>query len=563
MRVHARLGATGGRAAVATLARALGCALGLLGAQATALPAQEVTANRFLTGPLRVSCSTQPVNERTGSGPVARAHPAVCTCLERDHDSDPRCVTPADELTRLLDSGTTATLRQYLELLATFAGSRPGAPPWLMNKKHLRFVWVQQKADGSAVARQVIYSAGEDPTAVPTLPGIRADGTSDSDMVDILVDFDPDPGMATPYRTLLASRYSSERKDNPLLEQVPALIKQLGVVEFLGVGAGAVKPAATETAAVPPPPPPPQPGEALFTVWAPTLPAARADVGISDLVLRGVPLAEIREAASGLAARLAASEGRQSTCAAQLSSAYEAAIGEEIPDSAAQRASASRTCSALVNGLAVDPDGCREVLADALGRAYRQVIPSCTPDTGAVGHDPVAAVRSAFSDLVSTLGYEAAEGEGSFHNTPRDQVSFGVMTALRLGSPHFSGDRAKVGDDGVVQVDPLPRLISSVIVNWHPFGSDPSKVVTYKDKGSVRLFGGTAITPDFGLVAGASYSPIKGLAVSVGRAWLFINTPRAGVSVGSPLPEDPAIARNPFERGTASTWFWGLTYSLQ
>lgn len=513
----------------------------------------QVTTSTPVFTPFSVTCSvrdTDPLQLQPGE---------ICTCKPRKPDEPVTCLTPGSQLTKLVDAGTSNELLDYLAVLEAFEGANPVAPVELKGK-NLRLVWLEEKPDGTTVSRQIIHQSKKIPSPVPTLPGVKgltANRPTDSDIFDILIDFNPDPASEGFRSAVLKTLYVSEKKPNPLLEQIPGFVKQLGFMGFLsGTGAGAV---ANRAVNQPLPPsetaPPPQ---ALFTVTAPDLPERRAEVNIRDFVVRAVSLAHIKDSAEALAVRLKRSEGRQSTCAGTLAKENAIAIA-----AVSAKSSVGAVCELDQNTLPKRPEACQSELEEALAATYVRVIATCLPDAGSIGHDPVASVRTAFNALVSTLGFDVAKGEGQFHNVPRDTFSFGLVAALRVKDTEFSDQRVKIGDDGNVKVDPLPRLLSMVVVNWHPLGYDPSKLATYKDRGSVKVFGGTTISPDFGLAIGGGYSPIKGLSVNFGWGWLFINVPREGVLVGSPVPADEALRRDPFRRGSARTLFWGLSYSLQ
>jgi hypothetical protein len=85
--------------------------------------------------------------------------------------------------------------------------------------------------------------------------------------------------------------------------------------------------------------------------------------------------------------------------------------------------------------------------------------------------------------------------------------------------------------------------------------------MSFGDRGSTKVFTGAAIAPDFGLVGGIAYSPIRGLAVNLGYSVMWVNAPRDGVIPHEPVPE--ALRNDPLRSAIAGTWFWGLSYSFQ
>jgi hypothetical protein len=140
-------------------------------------------------------------------------------------------------------------------------------------------------------------------------------------------------------------------------------------------------------------------------------------------------------------------------------------------------------------------------------------------------------------------------------------VSFGFLSAARFGAAPNQVLRVKLADDGTVVEDPLPRLLNAVIVNWHPFGYHSDELVTFRDRGSVKFLTGALLSPDFGLLLGGGYSPLKGLSVNLGYAMLIVNSPKEGVVVHELPPEN--LRNDPFKSAWSRTWFWGLSYSFQ
>jgi hypothetical protein len=57
----------------------------------------------------------------------------------------------------------------------------------------------------------------------------------------------------------------------------------------------------------------------------------------------------------------------------------------------------------------------------------------------------------------------------------------------------------------------------------------------------VKLLTGATVSPDFGVVGGAGYSPLKGLSLNLGYAFLVVNAPRDGVVLHELDVTTPAI----------------------
>jgi hypothetical protein len=286
-------------------------------------------------------------------------------------------------------------------------------------------------------------------------------------------------------------------------------------------------------------------------VYAPAIPHRRADISVHDLIYTPVTEDRLTDASQDLADDLTASRGRTSPCAASLATAYAQVFADMSKD--------VRITSIFSAQASVFRDRLNNALDDARDSLLQD--PTQCPEGAASGAgNAIGKVDDTFRRLVEGLGTNVASGETELHNRPPDHISFGFLTAARFGTPHYEVVRARTADDGTLTQDPLPRLISAVIVNWHPLGFH-DELISFGSRGNLKVFTGATISPDFGVVGGLGYSPIRGLAANVGYAVMWCNAPRPGVPLHEPLP--PEVSSDPFQSARAGSWFWGLSYSFQ
>ena len=511
---------------------------------AVSVRAQVTTTSKFVTA---VEAVCVAVNS---SDPLSIPDKAVCGCRTPTATGPAQCARPDEELSRLVDHDTTDHVVSYLKVLADVASTKVAAA----QRAYLRFIWPALDTDGNLVARQILYHYGDAAPLLDTLPGIlttSATPLTERGFYDILVAFDRVGTTPNDELPALETLYLSKREEGPASETT--LFGRLGIVETAAAAEGvsffrekAAKPIDVGLRGSPAMP------RVILKLYAPALPERRADISVRDLIFTPLTLQRLKAASQALADDLVASAGRVSSCAANLATAYASAISEASSD------------AALPGIFSPQAIVFRDRLNDALDDAYESLLndgAKCPKDTGYVGSDPVAKVDTAFRDLVKGLGTNVARGETQLHNTPRQHVSFGFLTAARFAHAHYQALRVKMADDGTVVEDPLPRLVNAVVVNWHPFGYHNAELVTFSDRGSLKFLTGAALSPDFGLVFGGAYSPLKGLGLNLGYTVLLVNSPREGVVLHEPVPD--ALRKDPFKSSYAGTWFWGLSYSFQ
>jgi len=530
---------------------------GALVAGVAAPASAQVTTEARRLSVVRDTCALIPHTQ-----PLRVPADKVCGCVQQADGSIGECARPQDELTRLVDHDTTEHLIAYLRLVATKAGIATWTP-------HIRFVWAGPNADGKRVARSIVYHYGDEKltTELPGVTAAVADPLAGRKYVDLLVGIDRGKEKETDPDALpeLQSLYTSGEKPNPILEQIPSFIKQLALLEGIAAGLGPSTITFTPQSVPPgvpvPPPPPPKirTPDAVFKIYGPALPHGRADVAVRDWIILGPTADGLKASSAELLDALLVGSARTSTCARSLASAYDMAVSLRAIDCLQRAEGPSK------GPFSAEATRCRNSLNDAFDEIHDGIVanPNLCPTEAFSGTDPVVQVDEAYRALATGLGASLTQGETALKNVPREVISFGLMTAVRFGNVSSPRERVKLNDDGVVVHDPMPRMVTAVLVNWHPFGYDPSKINTVKDKGSFKLSAGTTITPDFGFVGAAGYSPIKGLTLHIGYAVLYGNSPKEGITVDHPVPPEFSDKDDPFRAAPMRTWLWGLSYSFQ
>jgi hypothetical protein len=140
---------------------------------------------------------------------------------------------------------------------------------------------------------------------------------------------------------------------------------------------------------------------------------------------------------------------------------------------------------------------------------------------------------------------------------PLTQVDIGLGTGVIFGT---SLNRPVKVDSSKNLVDDQPTtLLTFASLNYHPGGYDETTILPRAGE-LFRLFGGIALTPNPGVVAGLGYGipKLRGLAVTAGGGVLLANLLRRGDTVGIP----PRTDGKPTRRGALGIWFIGIGYSL-
>jgi len=445
------------------------------------------------------------------------------------------CESPPAVLSRHFSRGDVARLQAYgAEFLRTVLHS---GPPELsvalgdIERNYYRFVWVNPDEAGAASVQSFVVHVGER-GLVHTLPGITE--SSRVQLLDVFITADP--------TATLESQYSSTPVKDPLAAQIPAFVEKSGVMGFIA----GLPLARGERSG----------GRALIATVAvarPILPLARAELRIKDTVVIPGSSDGLRRAGEQLARRVSAREARLSPCGQALATADADAVARTL----AQRACTPQEPSAGLS--AAEIGACRAALVQAIEEAYTASA-ACRDTPPSSGGDPLLLVDKQFADLVGTMRETRRSAEFKLSNTPRTRYSFSVLTAAIVGSPHYSAGtiRSKIGSNGAIVLDPMPTLLTMALVNVHPRSYDAqSDTVTWAER--VRFFGGTAVTPDFGLGGGIGVLIVRGLTANAGLANLFVKTVHGSFTPGQTPPAGSA----PLAVGGARVWFAGLGYSFK
>jgi hypothetical protein len=474
---------------------------------------------------------------------------AVCGCRTPTESGPAKCARPDEELSRLLDHDSTDHLVSYLKRLTDLATTALPAA----QRAYLRYVWPSVDSDGNLVAREVMYRYGARAPRPDTLPGILTRTNipvTDRDYYDVLVTFDRLGSTPNDELPTLETLYALKTRNAP-----ESYVTPFGRVSVYAATAAAEGLSFFRTKGGKPldvgPKGSPSMPRVVLKIYAPTIPQRRAEISVHDLIFTPPTPNRLKDASQDLADDLTSSVGRVSLCAAGLAGAYAEAIANASGDSPTHTIFSAQASIF------------RDRLNDVLDEAHEAILKDpamCPKDSGFTGSDPVSKVDEAFRDLVKGLGTNVASDDIELQNQPREHVSFGFLAAARFGNAHYEAVRARVADDGTLTEDPLPRLLSAVVVNWHPYGFR-NEITSFGDRGSLKLFTGAAVAPDFGLVAGIAYSPLRGLAANLGYSVMWVNAPREGVVLHEPVPEQ--FRNDPLRSALAGTGFWGLSYSVQ
>jgi hypothetical protein len=480
------------------------------------------------SSPATAQISTVPLTLRETTGTCARDCTGWPFCVLSAKGA---CVTPLQELTRLQLAGDSEVLHAFGLRLVQALAARTDLSTDMGNvgRDYYRLVWQGTDGDGKPKAFQLLVHEGRRPDQTTRLNGITTG--SRQRLIDILV--------ADDEQSVLHSVYVSTPVANPLLEQIPDVLKKVDVLGFVAT----VRDRKNAFAVVEAPTPP----GARFALYRPQLPCSRADVQVADAIIVPTTAAKFVQGADELAVQVEQREARTSICAAQLAEAYRHAIATVAQGEACQAAKNAED----------GRDACGKALENALNEAYKERVAVCSREPDGAAQDPVLVVDDKFRALVATFGQKIARNESKLQNVPDTRYSFALMTAVMVGAPTLSATRVKV-DQGKLTDDPLPGLLTMAVVNIHPRPYDAAAFgQTWAER--VRFFAGATITPDFGAAAGAGIAIIRGLAVNAGAAWLLVSGPGPGETIG----QAPVDKNHPFRLAGGRAFFFGLSYTLK
>ncbi len=354
-------------------------------------------------------------------------------------------------------------------------------------------------------------------------------------------------------KATLTTVVTSTEQPNPVLEQIPAVAQK--VVPVLLGGVGGLLGSVVKSLAVPsvptgqPPPPCVPPTRFYATGYATDLPAKRAKLTVASVAHAPLSSEEFREEAAKVSTTAAF---QLSSCARALAALDLKAVVAASPPIGTE--TATGRCQ---------PGDSRAACLDRFDAHLRQafvtqrdgVSPVCTSE-GEI--KAMTAVDTTFRTFVAANLAREVKSDTVVANAPLQRFSFGLMEAVAIKAK-VHDPRVKIDDDGELQADPLPRLLTIVTFNGSFKGFDPTTVRASKAE-QWRWFVGGIITPDFGLSGGLSYMPVRGLAVNTGLGVLFTKTPG---TEGDMLDAKPTTATDPFGLGKATVWFFGASYNFK
>ena len=410
--------------------------------------------------------------------------------------------------------------RYILDRAACESSGANDAVAYAYRAHHVWLTWVGTDAFETHGVHRVLVSAGMPSPYKLDLPGVRT-------FYEVFV--------SSSDKAELTTTLVSTEKADEALAQIPAVVEKVVPVLF-GFGqavGGMVKPMMKD----------PTGREVTPKLWVTPfridLPAKRASIAVTSLA--GEPLSESEFLANVSKLTLKASF-QTSRCGRELALLQGTALEAARKDQACRPASTRKACL----------DKFDELLRKAF--ATQAAVAACATESE---EKAMRSVDEAMRASVTGGMAREVKSDFTFSNRPLQRVSFGLMEGIALKAG-VNDPRAKLDDDeGTLRADPLPRLLTIVTVNSSFRGYDPTTVnPTTAEKW--RWFGGAVIAPDFGLAAGISYLPIRGVAINAGLAGLFIKSvDRAQIG------NAPSDATDPFRLGTAWSLFAGVGFNFK
>jgi hypothetical protein len=383
----------------------------------------------------------------------------------------------------------------------------------------LHVIWIGKTSMGDTSLLSAVVTPAAADGYTSRLPGLS--GESKARLYQLFV--------AENRTDALASMYTFTREQSPLLAQIPDVADRI-LGPMLSLLSTTLRSEATARPAR-------TPGAVGWATVA-RVPVAFDRAAVKVVLKASVPVQDVRltKASASLARTLTLVDVRYSKPARGLATELDKIVKAE----AAACVAPGADCLA------------------ALDKKFSEKVANACPTTSC-SEDDVEAVHlvdGKFRELVEGLTEKELNGSADLKNVPLTKYSFGLMTGLMFGRKS-TAPRAEI-DDGVLAADPLDRQLNMVVLNraFTPYDADAFDPTPQE---RWRWFVGAAITPTFGVGAGVSYLPVRGLGVNVGVAVLGINAPNKGDDIGSaPTDED-----DPFRLAATYTGFIGLSYNFK
>lgn len=376
----------------------------------------------------------------------------------------------------------------WSQLDTVFKAARTALGPCIADgEQWIVFVWPGKNAVDDASLFSVVFP-GVAPFS-PVLPGVSSKDQEEPGLYEVFIS--PTKG------AVLRSAYLITREDNPLVAQAAAALEK-NLEKLIG-GAGALAGFAGGVAsdAVAPRP--------LASVSRIGLPFERGKIIVKRRAEVPKLFDELRADADKLVVDASLREARDSQPAKDLATVF-----------------ATKLRSGLTGLECAGPDAthdrCRLEIARLMGQEY-QVRFGAAP---AAEQPTLAAVDKRFRDHVAAIAPTKIDHDSVLINEPKTHVSIGTLVGYIIAVGRASV-RVKVSSTGQLMADPLPRALTGVTINWSPRGFQASDPTTPRAK-RFRLFTGVAITPNVGVLLGATAQVFNGFSVNGGVAFLAMPT---------------------------------------
>ena len=447
----------------------------------------------------------------------ARAQVAtVATTVGTPFDTK-RPITELEVLTTLYNGGDWAGLqRAAVTLVANVSANAPQPVKEALDpaKHHLALTWLGRNAFGETLVMRFIAHTPPGELFSPDLPGLQ-DGAANG-FFELL--------LTRAREGESASVYAWTRQNDPFLEGLPAFIEKVATPLFSTFSAIAGRVGATrETVA---------PSTITATVKRVGVPFKRASVAMKTSVRDPwFDTPAFRRGLAPLAARVSFDDVPYSTCGR----AYATKLVEELSTPPAE-------CG-------VSPFGeCQQRLDGVLIRTRDAALKTCEAAV-------LNTVDQRFRTYVKNSVANAIEQNVTFRNRPLTRFAFGsgagVLLAANLTDPRVALK------DGILRADPLDRVMTTAYVNVSPRGYNPESA-TMSIHERIRPMFGVALTPDFGVVAGANVLIVRGIGINAGLAILFAKGAEKD-QIGK-APED---STDPFKLSFARAPYIGISYNYR
>jgi hypothetical protein len=340
------------------------------------------------------------------------------------------------------------------------------------------------------------------------------------------------PGAKEVYEIVLGARsdlelktsYISTKRDNPLMEQIPRVVKKiepafLALLERKTIGASALP-------------------VVNFEVRRVTLPFTRAKIKISDIAV-------LSEAAFEKTVKIAASK---------------------LAEFLEFRHPEYKTLTGDILGAIrqVQSDGSGVKLAEKYGAAVESALKAHLKAHPLRGESLEGAIgiEQEYLEAIASAKAKEVKADFDYENAPWERFSFGVASAILLGKA-YADERVRLTDDGYYAVDPPENPLAAVLLNIHPISFDPeSAKMTPAER--FRLFMGVVLNPDAGACAGAGFALLRGLSLNAGLAFMAISAvkdPKSLVVSGRDK-RAPGNPRDPFSTKWRTVGFVGFGYNF-